>query len=283
MADFEEIIKAIGIKPYYRDEWCAIYHADCRDILPLIPDKSIDLVLTSPPYDDLRSYFGNSFDFINFKQVVACLTPKVTEGGVVVWVIGDAYLNGSESGSSFKQALHFMDIGFRLHDTMIYVKDTISSPQSNRYNQMFEYMFVFTKGKPNTFNPIKVTTRGYKPSRTSTRRKRGTGELEYLEYEQGKEYRTDGNIWFYGVGYKKSAKEDYIFEHPAIFPEALASDHIISWSNQGDLVLDPFLGSGTTCYCAKKLNRYSIGIEIEEKYCEIAAKRCSQGVMRLEI
>ena len=264
-------------KPYYQDKWVQIFHGDCREILPQL-DVKADLVLTSPPYDDLREYGGQVW---SFKNIATELLGILTKGGIVVWVIGDAYRNGSETGSSFRHALEFIDCGFNLHDTMIYVKDTISSPQSNRYQQMFEYMFVFSKGTPKTFNAIKVATRGYKPSKSSTRRKKGTGELELLRYEQGKEFRTDGNIWFYNVGFMKSAKEKYIFNHPAIFPEQLAFDHIVSWSNHNDLILDPFLGSGTTCYCAKKLNRYSVGIEIEEKYCEIAANRCRQEVMEL--
>jgi len=264
---------------YFKDEDSVIYCADCRDILPLLPDKSVDLVLTSPPYDDLRTYV--TYEWL-FEDTAIGLCKCLSIGGVIVWVVGDAYINGSESGSSFKQALYFKELGLNLHDTMIYVKDASSSPQSNRYQQMFEYMFVFSKGKPSTFNPIKIPTRGYKPSKSSTRRTKGEGELKPFKYKQGKATQTDSNVWLYSVGYMKSAKQDYIFEHPAIFPEALATDHIITWTNAGDIVLDPLLGSGTTAYCAKKLGRKCIGIEIEEKYCEIAAKRLSQSVMRLE-
>lgn len=264
--------------PYFQDKWVTIYHADCKDILSQLPKKSVDLVLTSPPYDNLRDYGSYKW---SFEAIAKELAHSLAKGGLLVWIVGDEYVDGSESGTSFRQALGFRACGLLLHDTMIYVKDAITSPQSNRYNQIFEYMFVFSKGKPKTFNPIKVNTRGYKPSKHSTRRKKGSGILENLKSEQGKEYRTDSNIWFYNVGFMKSAKERYVFEHPAIFPEKLAIDHIISWSNPSDLTLDPFLGSGTTCYCAKNLNRYSIGIEIEEKYCEIAARRCSQGTFDL--
>jgi site-specific DNA-methyltransferase (adenine-specific) len=266
-------------KIYYQDESVVIYCADNREILPLFPDKSFDLVLTSPPYDNLRDYKGLDWDF----ETTANNLPRVlTTGGIAVWIVGDAVIDGSETGTSFKQALYFKDLGLKLHDTMIYVKDAIPAPQNTRYNQMFEFMFIFSNGKPNSFNPIKVKSKGYKPSASSSKRF-PDGHTELLKGKQGAEYRTDGNVWFYPVGYMKSAKSDYIFEHPAIFPEALAFDHISSWSNPSDLVLDPFLGSGTTAVAAKILGRKCVGIEISEKYCEIAARRCSQSVMQLDI
>ena len=261
---------------YYQDKWVTIYHGDCREILPQL-DVKVDLVLTSPPYDGLREYGGAPFTFNGLSRVLA---DALCANCCLVWIVGDACVDGSETATSFRQALEFMESGLLLHDTMIYVKDAIPAPQSNRYNQMFEYMFVFSKGKPRTFNPIKVRAKGYKPSLSSSKRY-PDGHTEPLKYAQGAAYRTDGNVWFYPVGYMKSAKENYIFAHPAIFPEALALDHIVSWTAPYETILDPFLGSGTTCACAKKLNRYSIGIEIEERYCEIAARRCCQEVMEL--
>jgi site-specific DNA-methyltransferase (adenine-specific) len=260
---------------YFKDDDTVIYCADCKDILPLLP--KVDLVLTSPPYDNLREYNGYSIDLLELPLI---LLQIVNNGGCCVWVQGDKCEDGSETGSSFKQALEFIKQGWYLHDTMIYVKDSIPAPQSNRYNQMFEYMFVFSKNKPSVFNPIKVQSKGYKPSESSSKRY-PDGHTEKLKYEQGFDYRTDGNVWFYPVGYMKSSKDKNVFEHPAIFPEALAIDHIISWSNADNFVLDPFLGSGTTAYCAKKLNRKCIGIEISEKYCKIAVERLRQSVMRL--
>jgi len=264
------------IKPYYQDEWATIYCGDNREILPEL--SGIDLVVTSPPYDDLREYGGQEFSFADMPNL---LYKSILDGGVCVWVVGDQVINGSESGSSFKQALNFMEHGFNLHDTMIYGKNGTSRPDATRYNQCFEYMFILSKGKPTTINQIKQDNKYYSnKTRYFTRRMRN-GETEPSSYQSYPE-RVIDNIWFYETGYMKSAKEDYIFEHPAIFPEALANDHIISWSNPGDIILDPFLGSGTTCVVAKKLNRRSIGIEINEKYCEIAVKRLSQSVMRLE-
>jgi len=277
--DFEQIISTIGVKPYYQDEWVVIYHADCRDILSLTPDKSIDLVPTSPPYDDLRLYGGQPFCFDGIPNLVFRV---LLSGGVCVWIVSDQVKDGSETGSSFRQALSFLDNGFNLHDTMIYAKDGYRFPESVRYLQQFEYMFVFSKGSPKVFNPIQQKHKNnYVISKYMTQRQRD-GSLVGKVYSSSHDFQL-GNIWFYDVGYMKSSKQDFVFEHPAIFPEALIEDHIISWSNPNDIILDPFLGSGTTAYCAKKLNRRCIGIEIEEKYCEISAKRCCQSVMTLGI
>lgn len=265
------------IKPYYEESGITIYHGDCREILPQLETK-VDLVLTSPPYDNLREYGGYSFDF---PSVASGLYQIVSEGGIVVWVVGDACIDGSESGTSFRQALGFMDCGFKLHDTMVYLKNSSPFPDTNRYTQIFEYMFVLTKNKPKTFNPIKRDNNYGSFTRTMTHR-RVDGGMSYEQSVKLQEKSNYGNVWLYEVGYMKSAKESYVFEHPAIFPDQLAKDHIISWSNQNDLILDPFLGSGTTAVAAKILGRKCIGIEIEEKYCEIAVKRLAQSVMKLE-
>jgi len=262
-------------EPYYSDKWVTIYHGDCREILPDLP--KVDLVLTSPPYDNLRDYEGYVFDF---EDTAKKLYQVVKEGAVMVWVVGDATINGSETGTSFRQALRFMEVGFNLHDTMLYLKDP--PPQNQmRYEPCFEFMFVLTKGSISTFNPIK-RDKWWRDNRISKAYQRGKGG----NFGKGKPLRTTDaviyNAWYYDVGGGHVTKFKLAHQHPAIFPEALANDHIISWSNTGDLILDPFLGSGTTCYCAKKLLRKSIGIEIEEKYCEISAKRCSQEVMELK-
>jgi DNA modification methylase len=269
--------------PYYQDEAVTIYHADCRSILPLLEPKSIDLVLTSPPYDNLREYGGFGFDEFDFHAISRGLYYIVADGGVIVWVVGDATSDGSETGTSFKQALRFMRLGFKLHDTMIYWKNAFAFPQSNRYAQVFEFMFVLSKGAPKTANIARVATNRENRIKTkSSCYRTADGSTQPMKYETGKDERGRENIWIYEVGYQKSAKDDYVFKHPAIFPEALAKDHILSWSNPNDLILDPFLGSGTTALAAKILGRKCIGIEIEEKYCEIAAKRCCQSVMKLE-
>ena len=268
------------MKPYYQDDAAQIFLGDCRDILPHLP--KVDLVLTSPPYDSLRDYGGQVWDF---ESVAESLLLSLMPGSVMVWVVGDETKNGSESGSSFRQALWFMEHGLNLHDTMIYAKNGPPYPSQNRYFQVFEYMFIFSKGEPKTVNLIKDRKNRWAGGKWSSGRSKRTkaGELTYdpqLDWNV-KEFGVRFNIWEYNTGYGYSAEADYIYEHPAIFPPALAKDHIESWSNPNDIVLDPLMGSGTTLRAAKDLGRKAIGIEIEEKYCEIAAKRMSQSVMQL--
>ena len=243
---------------------------ECSQLMAeLLPDDCIDLTITSPPYGNLRDYEGFTFDF----GAIAAQLWRVTKpGGVVVWVVGDATVDGSETGTSFRQALEFMELGFRLHDTMIYAKHSLPFPAHVRYNQIFEYMFVFSKGGPKTFNPLTEKTKGYRPSPSSTTREAG-GKTTRMKYEQGKSTRKRFNIWHYGAGYLKSTLDKMAFNHPAIFPEALARDHILSWSNPGDLVFDPMCGSGTTPKMAAELGRHYLGFDISEKYVELARRR----------
>ena len=246
-----------------------IYNMDCLNGLKQLDDESIDLTVTSPPYDDLRKY-NNNFDFKNIAKELYRVTK---DGGVVVWVVADKTKNGSETGTSFKQALFFKDIGFNLHDTMIYMSDKPPLTH-NRYEQKFEYMFVFSKGKPKTFNPIMEECK-YAGSDKKARTFRHTGdELQetHIKNKVNKE-KIKGNVWYFSTGYNKSTKDIIAFKHPAIFPEQLANDHIISWSNEGDTVLDIFSGSGTTAKMAKLNNRNYIGFEISKEYCDIAENR----------
>jgi len=247
----------------------------CVDIMNDWSNDCIDLTVTSPPYDDLRDYTGYSFDF----EAIANELFRVTkDGGVVVWVVGDATINGSETGTSFKQALYFKEIGFNLHDTMIYQKNGFAHPSSNRYHSVFEYMFVLSKGKPKTFNPIKDKPNRYAGQtnwgKNTARQKDGT--LKESRKKIIPEYGMRYNVWKYNTGKGFSAKSNIAYGHPAIFPEQLAKDHIISWSNPGDIVLDPLAGSGTTCVEAMKLNRQFIGIDISLDYCKIAMKRLGE-------
>jgi DNA modification methylase len=253
-----------------------IYAMDCVEGMKMLPDECIDLTVTSPPYDNLRAYNGYSFDF----EAVANELYRITKpGGVVVWVVGDATVKGSETGTSFRQALYFKEIGFNLHDTMIYAKYDYVPLTHNRYEQQFEYMFVFSKGKPKTFNPIKIPCK-YAGQKNTTSHRRNSDELEKGS-GYGKEVKPEKikpNIWFYNVGKNKSTKDKVAHKHPAIFPEQLATDHIISWSNHGDIVLDPFMGSGTTAKMALLNNRRFIGFEISSEYVEIANKRIKEAL-----
>ena len=243
---------------------------DCLERMKEIPDGSVDLTVTSPPYDNLRTY-NNSLDWGEhvWKPVLQELFRVTKQGGVVVWIVSDATIKGSETGTSFRQALYAKEIGFNLHDTMIYQK---SSPPltHNRYEQNFEYMFVFSKGKPNTFNGLREP-REYTDNRTKKAFGRNKDNSVDLGYSSKDETRLRRNVWKYFAG--GGANDKIASQHPAIFPEKLAEDHILSWSNEGDTVLDCFMGSGTTGKMALLNNRKFIGIEKDAGYFEIARQR----------
>jgi site-specific DNA-methyltransferase (adenine-specific) len=234
-------------------------------------DCFVDLTLTSPPYDDMRAYHEYSFDV---KKVAQELFRVTKTGGVVVWIVSDKTSNGSESGTSFKQALTFMEKGFRLMDTMIFKKPPKGASGNNRiYWQGFEYMFVFTKGAPKTINLIK--DRKNKESRNGDNgtKRLVNGKLKKVARGGYGEYGRRTNVWEYAVGKGHSSKDPVAFEHPAIFPENLAKDHILSWSNPNDIVYDCFMGSGTTAKMALLTNRNYIGSEISSVYCDLANRR----------
>jgi len=250
-----------------------IYCENCLITMARMSDGFVDLTVTSPPYDNLRDYKGYSFDFESIAKELFRVTKK---GGVVVWVVGDATINGSETGTSFRQALYFKKCGFNLHDTMIFSKN--SAPLThNRYEQSFEYMFIFSKKKPKTFNPLFVKTQeagrikkyDYITGTTNENSAVRSG-MDRQSVVKDEKYRQ--NIWFFAVGSNCSSM-DNIFNHPATFPESLAKDHIKSWSNEGDLVYDPFIGSGTTAKMAHLLRRNWIGSEISQEYVDLANKR----------
>lgn len=252
---------------------------DNTGILRTIDDNMIDLTVTSPPYDDLRSYEGYELDI---ESLIRELFRVTKEGGTVVWVVGDATIDGSETGSSFRQALKFKDIGFHLNDTMIYQKNTSSFPsrrKDKRYTQIFEYMFVFTKGKPKNVKLLsdkKNRRAGEKNWGSNTSRGKDGELVEFSDIKTVPEYSPRNNIWEYvvGGGFVSEDKEAHV--HPAVFPERLAEDHIKSWSKEGDIVLDPMVGSGTTAKMAKINNRRYIGIDISSKYCELARNRTNK-------
>lgn len=250
------------------------YNENCLDTMARMSDNLIDLTITSPPYDNLRDYKGYSFDFESIAKELYRVTK---DGGVVVWIVGDATIKGSETGTSFKQALYFKECGFRLHDTMIWKKINPMPVNDKRYQQSFEYMFIFSKGKPNTTNLIMIEKTGgtlkRQKNKMSTSQTGKNGELvNYTNYKGGdRPNKTKKkNIFEYQIGF--NAKGDKT-KHPATFPEKLANDHIISWSNENDLVYDPFMGSGTSAKMAILNNRNWIGSEISKEYCDIITQR----------
>jgi site-specific DNA-methyltransferase (adenine-specific) len=238
--------------------------------MQLMPDGCVDLTVTSPPYDDLKTYNGFSFPF---EKIAAELFRVTAAGGVVVWVVGDGTKNGSESGTSFKQALHFMSLGFRLHDTMIYAKQNPVPLTHNRYEQQFEYMFILSKGKPKTFNGIREISKyaGQMASKTRSFYKTKECNTPSLQNKRDSISATKlrTNIWTYVVG----SVEGKSIKHPAKFPELLAADHIVSWSNEDDLCFDPFGGSMTTAEQAEKLSRRWVSCEISTEFFEESLKR----------
>lgn len=247
-----------------------INHENAVDTMSRMPDGFIHLTVTSPPYDKLRKYKGYSFDFERIAQELYRVTGT---GGVIVWVVGDSVVDGSETGSAFRQALYFMSLGFRLHDTMLYVKKNYIPLTHNRYEQAFEYMFVLSKGRPRTFNPIMVPTIGGGSTYNLKRKgycatiKEGA-QRRRDQFVTTKAEKMHSNIFEYTCGSVKVG-------HPAPFPEQLARDQIASWSNPGDIVYDPFGGSGTTPRVAEMLDRRWIVSEISEEYCGIIKRRIS--------
>lgn len=240
---------------------------DCLNVMKSMPSASVDLTVTSPPYDNLRRYNGFTFDFEGIAQELYRVTK---DGGVVVWIVGDATIKVSESGTSFRQALYFMECGFNLHDTMIWNKKVFSDVGSlkSRYAPVFEYMFILSKGKLKSFNPIKDRKNKHSGKIYGTiRQKDGTTKAMSSNGKLKNEFWQRFNVWeqYPCMGNKTG--------HPAPFPEQLAHDHIISWSNESDTVLDCFMGSGTTGKMAKQLNRNFIGIEISQEYLDIAKER----------
>ena len=253
-----------------------LLHGDCLERMREIPDGSVDLTVTSPPYDNLRTYAGTLvWNEDIWKSVISELHRITKEGGVVVWVVGDATIKGSETGTSFRQALYFKEVGFNLHDTMIWEKSTFSAVGAlkTRYAPVFEYMFIMVKGKLKTFNPIKdKKNKHFGVKHSGTYRKPDGTTKEVVGKSKGKvvsEFGQRHNVW--------QINEEKVLNklHPAVFPEQLANDHIISWSNEYDLVFDPFMGSCTTGKMAKLNNRRFIGVEKFEEYFNIACDRIS--------
>lgn len=246
------------------------YLGDNVEVMRSIPEGVIDLTVTSPPYDNLREYTGESnWNWEKFTQVAQELYRVTKDGGIVCWIVADATVNGSETGTSFKQSLYAIECGFNLHDTMIWDKGGFSAVGSlrSRYAPVFEYMFIWSKGKPKTFNPIKdrVNKHGGKKASGTIRQKDGSTKpmsKSMVINEFGQRF----NIW-------EQSPQRQVGGHPAPFPIELARDHILSWSNEGDVVLDPFMGSGTTACAAIETNRKWVGIEIAQEYADLAVER----------
>jgi len=237
---------------------------DCLEVMAEMPNGCIDCVVTSPPYDDLRKYNGYTFEF---EPISSELFRIMGDGAVLVWIVSDATVRGSETGTSMKQALHFKSIGLRLYDTMIWYKGVQTTPTEGRYYAAWEFMFVFSKGLPSCVTLLcdraNVSAGSRRQSlRNCRKEKRVYGGKVFTTQPFGRRF----NVWTVNPTCVKN-------NHPAVFPLQIAKDHIYSWSNNESVVIDPMCGSGTTCVAAKMLGRNYIGIDISEEYCQIARDR----------
>ncbi len=265
----------MNISPYKKNR---IYCGDNSKLIKHLPDNCIDLTVTSPPYDKLRDYNGHTWDFETLAKELFRVT---ADGGVVVWVVGDETKDFNEGLTSSIQKLYFHNCGFNILDTMIYLKNSYAPayPNMMRYAQVFEYMFIFTKnGRPKTFNPVQIRKKESSISRDKTTSgfRQGDGSIIRKRINFYNQYKAKTNVWDYPTGYGNTTSDKIAFKHPAILSETLVSDHILSWSNTGDLVFDPFMGSGTTAKMAMQTQRYYLGFEISQEYIEIAKERLRQ-------
>lgn len=252
----------MGDKVKYNNDNCKLLNGDCIKVLDTIPECSVDLIVTSPPYDDLREY--NSV--IDYDALIPKLYKVLKDGGVVVWNVNDRVKDGTKTLSSFKQALMFKEKGFLVNDVMIWEKtNPIPQVKQPRYDQCFEYMFIFSKGRPKTFNPIMV--RCSHAGEHSDSCKTLTPDVSRTKKDIIiNDFKKDRNIWKFNVANNKT-------KHPAVFPIELPLRHIKTWTNENDVVLDPFMGSGTTGLASLSLNRSFIGIELDEEYFNISKER----------
>lgn len=260
----------------YNQNNITLHLQDCIEWMQSVDSDSIDMTLTSPPYDKIRNYEGYSFDFESTAKELYRITKP---GGVVIWNVADQTVNGSETCTSMKQALYFVECGFKLHDTMIYLKKNPMPSSGKRYHQSWEYIFCFSKGVPNTFNPIEVECK-YANLNANQKYRGVDGKKNYKVTKRNAVSKVK-NVFEYIIGGGHTTKDKIAFEHPAIMPEKLAEDQIKTWTNEGDVVIDPFAGSGTTAKMCLMNHRKFYGCEISEEYCNIFIKRLEQFETKL--
>ena len=264
-----------------------IYNEDCLETMGRMEDGLCDLILTSPPYDNLRRYGqertnhkrlkgGMSFDF---ESIAKEMTRVLKPGGVIMWNVQDQTINMSRTGSSMRQALYFMDeCGLNFWDHLIWYKTGTPFPSPHRYRSVWENMFIFSKGKPNTFNPILKRNKTAGQVRNSRKFRDHKGD--FVEGFQGtpiREFGNEDNVWYIANGANKSYKNKLSVNHPAVMTDEIARRHILTWTNENDIIYDPFLGASTTTRVARDNNRQWIGSEIHTPYYEL-----SKQIMNIE-
>lgn len=256
-----------------------IHCCDCVDGMRNLPDGGIDLTVTSPPYDDVRDYGGHRWGFEKFQMVAAELLRVTKDGGVVVWVVQEQIRQGAESGTASRQRLHFMDIGFMSYSTMIMVSKGVRLPQPRRYVNQFQYALVLSKGRPRSVHLLRDRANSTAGGRSEGGIRDRSGCMERRDYPERviSEVGLRTNVWSYDVGWMKSTTDAYAFHHPALMPERMARDHILSWSRPGDVVFDPMAGAATTCKMALLSDRRYLGFELHEPYFRLAQRRMQEA------
>jgi site-specific DNA-methyltransferase (adenine-specific) len=249
-----------------------VYQQDCIVGMRKIPDGAIDLVVTSPPYDNLRDYNGYSVDLNETGKNIYRI---LKDGGVAVMVIQDQTKNFGKSLTSFRTIVDWCDnVGFKLFECVIYRKNgTEGAWWKNRFRVDHEYMPIFLKGeKPQYFNKdsLKVKSKHGGKIMTGFANRKTNGETGKSITKAINEMKCRGTVWDYLMaGDKDPVKR----KHPAPFPDKIPFDFINCFCPPNGIVLDPFVGSGSTVVGAKKLNRSFIGFDISEEYCNLTRKR----------
>jgi site-specific DNA-methyltransferase (adenine-specific) len=323
-------------KPYYQDDAVIIYNADCREVLPLIPDKSIDLVLTDPPYNIGHDDWDRILDYKDWLvSIFRDCSLKLKENGTL-WYFHMEFKAICEIGMLLESRTGLKHRQFITLDKGIQSIAGRTSDKLRTFPRATEYLQFYTfedvtgteqlSDQYQAVNPMEryltdeikragVTNKEITqlfPSKTggmtgclfnwlsglnfptieqyqTIREYINRNGNEYLrrEYEDLRREYEDLRYTFnlpQGVTdvWKIDCYKDNGNKHSSSKPQSPVQRVIETCTKTNDLILDPFLGSGTTAYCAKKLGRKCIGIEISERYAEIAAKRCSQAVMNLE-
>ncbi len=273
----EQLIIPKNIKRSEKLPLNKIICGDCVEVLKSIPDNSIDLVVTSPPYDGIRKYNGFSF---NLHSTGKELFRVLKDGGIIAMVIQDQTKNFGKSLTSFKTIIDWCEnVGFKLFETIIYKKHGAEGAWwTKRFRVDHEYIPIFLKGeRPAYFNkePLKIPSKHGGKTMTGCATRLTNGKTLKSKRVFINPMKCRGTLWDYttcGDGTRLK------HQHPATFPDKIPVDFIRCFCPKNGIVLDPFIGSGTTALAAIQLNRNYIGIDISKEYCELAKKRIREEI-----
>jgi adenine-specific DNA-methyltransferase len=263
----------VRLEPYYDDGQITIFNADCRDVLPSM--RGADLVLTSPPYNIGKEYERTTPlpDYLDFQRsIIEQAAAATNDGGSVCWQVG----NHVDSGEVFPLdcLLYplFKDAGLTMRNRIVWTFGH-GLHCLRRFSGRHETIMWFSKGAPHFhLDAVRI------PSKYPNKRHyKGPRKGELSGNPLGK---NPGDVWdIPNVQHNHPEKTD----HPCQFPVELARRLIAALVPPGGIVIDPFMGSGTTLAAAQREGRRAIGVELSEAYCEIAVRRLSQTVLPLEI